>query len=583
MTVRGRRRLDVLLFVIVAGLAAGAAAIAAAAGDTERVARIWASARIGPEGGADIVEVIDYDFGVQRRHGIFRDVPGLPRDAAVRVESPSAPAQFVLLPAASDPVNDTQIRIGDPSRTISGRHRYRIAYSLFTVTPGSRVDWDAVGTEWGVVISNVEVHLLAPYRFTTPACFRGGSGSTDTCVIEQPEPGHLVVHVGPLQSHQGVSIEAGAGELLDAAPASPAPPGPPTDPGAGEARPAAVAALFALLGALPVSMLVRRRGREQVATGGATDAAHGETGDAYRLVDVTELADMATTEFAPPEGIAPAMGGVVLTESVRHEHKVAWLIGAAIDGYIELEEPEGRKKVVRLHRLDRHDGEAAGVLDLGFAGRDEITLGAYDSRFASMWGEVGTRLVLWQRDCDLWDHAGTRRRTVVRVLGVLAMLLGATAMLGGAALSSRWGSQWLAMVGVGAAVLGGGWAATVRAWELKVRTPAGSAAWLKVESFRRFLHDSEAFHAEEAAKRGVLREYTAWAVAVGEIDRWSRAVGASAIIPQDAGLSYVAMAPMLGHATSSASTAPSSSSSGGGGGGGGSVGGGGGGGGGGSW
>ena len=90
------------------------------------------------------------------------------------------------------------------------------------------------------------------------------------------------------------------------------------------------------------------------------------------------------------------------------------------------------------------------------------------------------------------------------------------------------------------------------------------------------------FHAEEAAKRGVLREYTAWAVAVGEIDRWARAVSASSAIPQDAGLNYVHMAPLLASSTSSASTAPSSSSSGGGGGGG-SVGGGGGGGGGGSW
>jgi hypothetical protein len=32
----------------------------------------------------------------------------------------------------------------------------------------------------------------------------------------------------------------------------------------------------------------------------------------------------------------------------------------------------------------------------------------------------------------------------------------------------------------------------------------GSGLWLRVESFRRFLAGSEAHHAEEAAKRGVL-------------------------------------------------------------------------------
>ena len=119
-----------------------------------------------------------------------------------------------------------------------------------------------------------------------------------------------------------------------------------------------------------------------------------------------------------------------------------------------------------------------------------------------------------------------------------------------------------------------------------MRTAAGSALWLRVESFRRFLAQSEGYHADEAAKRGVLREYTAWAVAVGEIGRWTQAVSASTIAPQVAGVHYAYMAPYLLASTTSTATAPSSSGSGGFGGGGfggGSVGGGAGGGGGGSW
>jgi uncharacterized membrane protein len=77
----------------------------------------------------------------------------------------------------------------------------------------------------------------------------------------------------------------------------------------------------------------------------------------------------------------------------------------------------------------------------------------------------------------------------------------------------------------------------------------------------------------------VLREYTAWAVALGEVDRWSRAVAAATNLPDRSALTYAYLAPALLSGTSSASTAPSSS----GGGGGGGVGGGGGGGGGGSW
>jgi uncharacterized membrane protein len=170
------------------------------------------------------------------------------------------------------------------------------------------------------------------------------------------------------------------------------------------------------------------------------------------------------------------------------------------------------------------------------------------------------------------------------VLGIIGVVVGALGAAGGGALANQRGPAWLVLAAAGGAVAGAGLAAALGAWELRVRTPAGSAAWLRVESFRRFLAESEAFHAEEAARRGVLREYTAWAVAVGEIDRWQRAVSAASIAPETAGLSYVFMAPLLLSSTTSAATAPSSSGGGlGGGFGGGSVGGGAGGGGGGSW
>ena len=104
------------------------------------------------------------------------------------------------------------------------------------------------------------------------------------------------------------------------------------------------------------------------------------------------------------------------------------------------------------------------------------------------------------------------------------MVLGALLAFAGGYAASRWGRTGIALVVVGSLLGGGGFAALVRGWELRVRTPLGSGLWLRVESFRRFLHESETFHAEEAAKRGVLREYTAWAVALGEIDRWERAV-----------------------------------------------------------
>jgi uncharacterized membrane protein len=100
------------------------------------------------------------------------------------------------------------------------------------------------------------------------------------------------------------------------------------------------------------------------------------------------------------------------------------------------------------------------------------------------------------------------------------------------------------------------------------RTAAGSAVFLSTESFRRFLAASEGRHVQEALDRGVLREYTAWAAALGEAEAWERAarsLGNAAVLSTVSSTAY-----MHHHYShfSSATTAPSSSGSGGGGGGG---------------
>jgi hypothetical protein len=568
-----RRRVDAILLAVAVLVVGGAAAVGAALGDGERITAMWVGAQIGGDGDARIVEAIDWDFGPTAHHGIFRDVPGLRPDAAVSVSSATAPADVQL----SGSSLQTRIRIGDPDRTIRGRHRYTIAYPLGGVAPGGRLAWDAVGTSWPVPVAEVEIHAVAPYQLQDVRCVQGAAGADNPCDVSQPEPGHLVARADALSAAEGVTLYATAGRRLAAAPALPAPPsGAPDDPGTGVLLPGLLAAAVALAGAAPVSRLVRLAGRERVAAGGSADAAWGGTGGEVRI-DADKLASLATIEFAPPAELTPAQGGVVLAEAVNGDHQVAWLIGAAIDGYVEL---EGDGSDLTLVRLPRRDGSTAYTLDTAFAGRERLRLGTYDEPFARAWDAVGGELAAWQRSCGLWDPAGEQHRIMVRVVGCVVALAGLVIAGAGGAAANRWGAAWLALVAFGALLAGAGLAAAVRAWELRVRTAAGSGLWLRVESFRRFLAASEAHHAEEAAKRGVLREYTAWAVAVGEIDRWSRVVATSGAARDPEAVRFAAIAPALHTATAATSTEPSSRN---GSGGGGSVGGGAGGGGGGSW
>ena len=120
---------------------------------------------------------------------------------------------------------------------------------------------------------------------------------------------------------------------------------------------------------------------------------------------------------------------------------------------------------------------------------------------------------------------------------------------------------------------------------LRVRSATGSALALRTESFRRFLEASEGQHVDWAWKQGLLREYSAWAVALGAAGAWSKALNKSQVPPAEAAaLSHPMLIYSMGSSISSSHTAPSSSGSGSSGGfSGGSVGGGGGGGSSGSW
>jgi len=222
MRIRRRRRIDMLVLAGVVALAGLAAVAGVVAAEPERVARLWAGAEVGGGGAAQVTEVIDYDFASRQRHGIYRDVPGLDPADPVQVHSGTAPDQVQVTGTA----HQTRLRIGDPDRTVSGRHRYTVGYRLAGVAPGGRLAWDAVGTSWTVAIGQVEVHVIAPWRLEEVTCVRGVAGATDPCPVAQPEPGHLVATLEDLDPGQGVTLYATAGARLAAAPARPAPPPP---------------------------------------------------------------------------------------------------------------------------------------------------------------------------------------------------------------------------------------------------------------------------------------------------------------------------------------------------------------------
>jgi len=566
----------------------------------EEVVSMTAQAEVARDGSAQITETIGYRFSGVNKHGIFRDVPGLL--FTVPGISATDNGRVAEVQSTSDEITppETHIRVGSPSRTITGDHVYVVSYPLPKVigTDGE-LEWNGVGTGWAVDVDHSVVDVAGPWRWTNPTCEHGSEGSTTPCTITQPTPGLLVAEVGHLGAHEGVTVRAETGPPLAVAHALPAP-DPVRWPGHGVPPfvPATIAAVTFLVAGLALRGVLERLGRDEVVGAGATDVAFFDprSGD-VRRVSPRELDQMASIEFAPPKELAAWQGGIVSREEVQQAHRVAWLLDAAIAGLVELHEADDVLELRRPTPPAAPTGpapsttpgpladDAATLVDRAFDGRDSIELGSYDPAFAGVWASLDRQMRGWMDGCDLWEPHGRARQRVARVLGAIVTLFGLAGIAGAAIGVARNGSAYLVLVGLAALGAGLGLALRSASFELMVRTPKGSGLWVRVESFRRFLHESEAEHALEAAKRGVLRQYTAWAMALGEVDHWSKAVEAAGAQISDVdrfGVRDAHLMPMLVYRTQVSSVHPSSGGSGGFGGGGG-VGGGFGGGGGGSW
>jgi uncharacterized membrane protein YgcG len=576
-----RRRLAVWVLAAIAVVAAVATYIASRNSSEERIPQLWVMATVADDGSARVVEVIDYDFGSNSRHGIFRDVPDLSPDEPVEVSSPDAPDDVDV---TSIPGFIPHITIGDPDRTVSGLHRYVLEYTLDGLAPGGDLAWNAVGTDWDVPIDHAEVHVLSDRIPNAPTCVHGFFFENDPCRVDRPEPGHLVTDVDRLLPGQGVTVAATLGGALDGAPSVPAQPEvaagqPGSSPFLTALLVLAVAALVGLAGA----RLLRRAGREPLPPLGIPGLVGQER------VDLDQLAAHASPSADLPAGLTPSQGGVLLADDVLDQHKAAWLLERAAAGLIDLESgTSGARRDVVLVRLEKGT-EGRHVLDLAFRGRDRVPLGKYDRDFAAAWQAIGDDLRRWRARSELWDQAASRRTTRVRTAGTVVGIAGIVVAAVGGSLSASTDTTGLLVAVAGAVLTGAGFAAALSGWELRRLTPEGSAAWLRVEGLRRYFR--QATTDAEPVDPGQVGLYTAWAVALGEAHAWSRLTSRAATAAREAGdgfydhhyYRWTTFAPSLAASCSTTSVSPSSGSSGSSGGGGISGGGGGGGGGGGSW
>ena len=505
---------------------------------------------VSPAGtdGIRVRQVIDQDFGTTERHGFQLNVSndyGEPQD----IEASSADAPDDL--QVDDVGGATRIRIGDPDATVSGQHRYLLEYTQPDAGISSgRLDFDVVYAGEELETRRFEV-VVTGFELRQPTCRYGTEVEVNECQLVRDDGVWRAV-VEPLEAGQGIQIGAGVtgtGEPADVAP--------PELPDRRQDRRGLVAAGMIPLGILTaaiVYVVTSRLGRNEVYAGGAADAAFTAFGDRSlpppgmqtELVSDARLGDLATTEFVPPRAIQPWEGALLLGEQVDDDSVGAWFAGLAAQDIICLERAEGDGQVVMRSgpRRTEADMDTALLLRTAFADRSSVALGEYDERFANAWRGVSEaqqrrieRSGWWKRPPAARSSGGSSPLRWVVVGAVIWVIVGVGSLL--TALLGLFRSVPGAVVfGIAAPAL-----AAYLAYRslLPARSALGSALTLRTESFRRFLDASEGRHVEWAWQHGLVRQYSAWAVALGTADAWQRALAASNVPPDE----YRASGPLI--------------------------------------
>ena len=516
---------------VLAPILAGPTDASAQAG-FERITSYNADIEIQPDGSIMVTEQIAYDFGVEQRHGIFRDIPVRFRYNGSydriygldvwSVQSPDAPGQYTVDSNGSS----VRIKIGDPDQTITGKHSYTITYVVTGGLNGfadhDELYWNAVGNQWDVPIDRASVQVAAPAAVSRAACFAGPLGSANSCRqarITDEVARFTQARLGP---YEGLTV------VVAIPKGAVAPPHPVLRERWALQRafaltPVSVGASGGLLAVLVIAgavVLARSRRRSQPAfyPGGGSMAPTDE-------VPPQPEDDLPPMESAPPEDIRPGQAGTLLDGVANPRDVTGTIVDLAVRGYLRIEDVAPPAPVARpdwrLVRLRK----AGGLLDY-----EQILLkgvfadtenGGEASIQLSKLGPDFSRALKWAQDALYADVARrgwfTTRPDKVRrrwlAVRVVLFVIGAAALVTAAAYSH------LALVPIPLALAGLVLIGGAR-W-MPVRTAKGTELARRLAGFRSFIQTEAAAQASSAERHDVLYDYLPYAIVFGCTEQWA--------------------------------------------------------------
>lgn len=137
-----------------------------------------------------VTEIIEVEF-FENKHGIFRIIPviytanGRTIKSKIDIKSVTDENGQPLQYETSVFNESEKIKIGDPEKTLFGKHTYTITYSLSKILQRYKdydeLYWNVTGSEWDTIIKKASVQVVSPFaRIINQICFSGIKGTKDT-------------------------------------------------------------------------------------------------------------------------------------------------------------------------------------------------------------------------------------------------------------------------------------------------------------------------------------------------------------------------------------------------------------------
>ncbi len=163
-----------------------------------------------PQGSLHIVEHIDLTFN-DFNHGILRAIPDSYKSHSLKIHinkvssDSEAPVQF----STYGDSGNTVLKIGDPSRTITGKQSYTIDYNVDNVVSfyndHDELYWDINGDQWLQPFEHVTArfHIPSGLSVNQQACYTGAYGVTSqNCTIKPEGDGIVAETTSPLTAQE---------------------------------------------------------------------------------------------------------------------------------------------------------------------------------------------------------------------------------------------------------------------------------------------------------------------------------------------------------------------------------------------